>query len=60
MTVLQCFREEAEYCYGRELEEGLLYLNDFAPTVRGKKFEETVKKPVPDQVACGTGRLGHG
>ena len=26
-------REEAEYCYGRELEEGLLYLNDFAPTV---------------------------
>ena len=22
-------REEAEYCYGRELEEGLLYLNDF-------------------------------
>ena len=36
-------REEAEYCYGRELEEGLLYLNDFAPTVEREKFEETVK-----------------
>ena len=34
-------REEAEYCYGRELEEGLLYLNDFAPTVEREKFEET-------------------
>ena len=36
-------REEAEYCYGRELEAGLLYLNDFAPTVEREKFEETVK-----------------
>ena len=36
-------REETEYCYGRELEEGLLYLNDFAPTVEREKFEETVK-----------------
>ena len=32
-------REEAEYCYGRELEAGLLYLNDFAPTVEREKFE---------------------